>query len=132
MTFKLCRIASVLFIAIVMILIACSAFAAEAYILGDADTDGNVTVIDATLIQTKLAGLPAGGSYSAAAADVDGNGRVEIFDATYIQRWVAEMDTPYQIGSEINHNQPTVAPSTVPPTQWSTDAEGWGHQIFRP
>ena len=70
------------------------------YILGDADTDGEVTIIDATVIQRKLVNLPVP-AFNEQAADVDGEG-MDITDATIIQRYTAEFDVPYDIGERIS------------------------------
>lgn len=67
------------------------------YIIGDADSDGDVTVIDVTLIQRKLASFPISGTFSDQAADVDGDGDVTVLDATFIQRFLADMEVPYPI-----------------------------------
>ena len=58
------------------------------YVLGDADDDGELSILDATAIQRKLAGLPTD-RFNAAAADVDGDKEVSILDATSIQRKLA-------------------------------------------
>ncbi|MBQ3286063.1 MAG: dockerin type I repeat-containing protein [Ruminococcus sp.] len=120
MTFRLRIAASILFAAVVL-MIAGTAAAAESNILGDADGDGEVTIIDATAVQVKLANQSVSGFFEQN-ADVDKNGRIESIDVTYIQRYLNELDPPYPIGV-----QPTAAP-----TQSSTDAEGWGNQIYRP
>ncbi|MBQ3285943.1 MAG: dockerin type I repeat-containing protein [Ruminococcus sp.] len=61
--------------------------------IGDADQDGFVTIMDATLIQKNLANmhnseLSEDQSYL---ADVDKNERIETIDATLIQRYLANM-----------------------------------------
>ena len=70
------------------------------YLLGDADGDGNVTSLDATVIQRKIAGLKYN-SFCRKAADVDHDGTASIVDATYIQRHLAKIDTPYLIGVQM-------------------------------
>lgn len=132
MTFRQSRIKTVLFSAAVLLLTVTVAFA-SGIILGDADGDRTVTIIDATLVQRKLADIPVSADFSEKAADVNGSGDIDITDATFIQRWLAEIRTPYDIGLEIA--EPTEAPTeppTEPPTQWPTDDEGWGHIIIRP
>ena len=88
-----------------------SATESTGYILGDADGDGEVTVIDATWIQRSLAQMAVSPSYNEKAADVDGDGEVTIIDATWIQRYLALMTVPYAIdelvGNEITN--PTFA-----------------------
>ena len=67
------------------------AFGADSgFLLGDADQDGNVTILDATAIQRWLAQLKVL-SFHEAAADTDSSGDVDITDATHIQRYVAGM-----------------------------------------
>lgn len=125
MTSKLCVVVSIVLIAAVM-MFAGTAAAAEEILLGDVDSDENVTIMDASFVQRKLTGLRIDGSFSEPAADVDGNGIIEIIDATYIQRYISDIETPYPIAV-----RPTVPP-TEPPTQRPTDSEGWGQDIFRP
>lgn len=74
---------------------------ASGYILGDADGDGKVTVIDATVIQRYLAGLSVPDTFNYQAACVSGE-KLSILDATYIQRYLAEFDVPYAIGETVN------------------------------
>ena len=59
----------------------------EDVMIGDADLDGEVTILDATTIQRHLVGLPVE-NFSEAAADADGDGEVTILDATTIQRYL--------------------------------------------
>ena len=67
------------------------------YILGDADSDGIVTILDATWIQRALAGIGAPADFNEAAADVDGDESVTILDVTYIQRYLVGVAVPYAI-----------------------------------
>ena len=73
--------------------------ASGAYLLGDADGDGAVTILDATAIQRHLADLPT--AFCAAAADVDGEDGVTIIDANYLQRWLAGLPSNDEIGQVI-------------------------------
>ena len=66
------------------------------YILGDADGDGAVSILDATCIQRRLVNLPVA-SFVERAADVDGDG-LNILDATQVQRYLAGFQNPYGIG----------------------------------
>ena len=70
-------------------------------ILGDVDEDGEVSIIDATLIQRHLAEIPVY-AYNEAAADIDGDGSVSIIDVTYIQRYLAQLVCPTGIGEPIS------------------------------
>ncbi len=66
---------------------------------GDADGDGEVTLMDATQVQYHIISAKAGADEKALMyADVDKNGSLEIVDSTFIQRWVAEIPIPYDIG----------------------------------
>ena len=81
--------------------------------LGDADRDGDVTVMDATRIQRFLAELCDidGKDFSGAAltedqlliSDADEDGDVSVMDATAIQRFMADLPTHEGIGEDIYH-----------------------------
>lgn len=126
MNFKLYKIKAVLLCAVILTIIGTMTVFAEntsgdasaGNKLGDADSDGKVTINDVTCIQTSIAELPLSGGISQLSADVDGNGEIEISDATLIQQWLAEMVTPYSIGED--------------PTQPLTDEKGWETKIFSP
>lgn len=66
------------------------------YLLGDADTDGYITILDATTIQRVLADYDAK-SFDEKAANVTGEG-LNIVDATLIQRYLAEIPISYAVG----------------------------------
>ena len=69
-------------------------------IRGDVNGDGAVTIIDAVLIQRRLAGLDAA-TYNERCADADGDGEITILDATCIQRWLADYPAPDGFGEAI-------------------------------
>ncbi|MBQ3265478.1 MAG: hypothetical protein IJH07_06845 [Ruminococcus sp.] len=58
-------------------------------LLGDVDGDGDVTIIDATLIQRHLAGITIPFEFNETVADVDKDGSATIIDVTVLQRWLA-------------------------------------------
>ena len=60
----------------------------DARLLGDADMDGSVTILDATCIQRYLAELET--KIDLSASDIFGDG-VDILDATAIQRFLADL-----------------------------------------
>ena len=72
--------------------------AAETYMIGDVDGDNEVTILDATALQRRLADIPTK-SYNEKAADVDGEAGVSILDATAIQRWLAGFPGHESIGT---------------------------------
>ena len=82
--------------------------AAGTYIRGDADGDGDVSVIDATAILRKLADIPIP-YIDMRAADVDGSG-LDATDATRIQRYLAGMRNDCRIGETFAIPDPTVPP----------------------
>ena len=78
-----------------------SAQAVAPTILGDADSDGIVTIFDVTWIQRLLLDMKVPETFSETAADADADGEISIIDATWIQRWLSGMKTPHSIGEEI-------------------------------
>ena len=76
----------------------------EQILLGDTDSDGEVTILDATAIQRQLAELPTE-AFSVQAADADEDGEVTILDATAVQRYLAELETAPNIGEPISQYQ---------------------------
>ncbi len=69
-------------------------------ILGDVDSDKEVTVVDATYIQRHVADLP-NHTFNELAADTDRDGNITILDATYVQRHIADLSAPAGIGKLI-------------------------------
>ena len=86
-----------------------SVCATEQYLLGDADGDGKVMIVDCTLIQRDIVGLAEIESYNRCAADVDSDGEICILDATAIQRYLAEMNDNYPIGEYISDSGSTLS-----------------------
>ncbi len=68
----------------------------KGYVIGDANSDGTVSIMDATAIQQKLANLSIT-DFDEQAADVNNDG-LNIIDATAIQLYLAHYDNPYNIG----------------------------------
>lgn len=71
-------------------------------ILGDADGDGSVSIIDVTMIQRKLADLEVDNPEN---VDILGDvtrDELDIVDATCIQRYLAEFENIYKIGLKID------------------------------
>ena len=77
------------------------------HIIGDADGDGAVTVLDATRIQRVLAGYDSNEKAKAERFAALSDGVLSILDATSIQRWLAGFTTPYAIGSFFPANRAT-------------------------
>ncbi len=87
-------------------------------LLGDADLDNWVSVMDATLIQLHIAQLNTLSADGKIAADVDGDTKITVIDATIIQQWLSELNDKYPIGEPIGGVvEPTVPfPTTPTPT----------------
>lgn len=60
-----------------------------AYLIGDADTDGEVSILDATAIQLHIADIQHISDLGLLAADADRDGDVSVLDATQIQLYIA-------------------------------------------
>ncbi len=63
------------------------------YLKGDANEDGEVTVIDATLVQQFVAQIVTLGDLNFDNSDVDGDKDLSVMDATLIQRFVAKLES---------------------------------------
>ena len=77
------------------------------YMIGDADGDGAVTIIDVTVIQRVLASIEVAG-FNETAADIDNSG-LDIIDVTWIQRYLAGLGDPYGIGEIVSDTTGTVS-----------------------
>lgn len=77
----------------------------EGFILGDANLDGDINILDATHIQKMIVSLIESTDESNAAADVNGDNSVDIADATLIQKYCVGLINSF-VGSE-----PTTEPS---------------------
>jgi len=86
----------------------CSSFEAEdiqpvgdsdAYLVGDANANGEIEIIDVTVISRYIAGFSVS-VIDLDAADSDTDGSLSIIDATIIQRYLAEIDAyaTYYVG----------------------------------
>ncbi len=89
-------------------------------IFGDADGNGDVNIVDATITQQHVANLVAEGDIYLDLADCDTNEGITIIDATTIQRCVAHLENCGEAGKVVEYT-PTVPP-TSEPTQKPTTA----------
>ncbi len=71
----------------------------SSYIIGDADSDDELSVMDATIIQRTIASIPET-KFDRIAADADCDSGVTIFDATCIQMQIADLRMTY-VGERI-------------------------------
>ena len=81
-------------------------------LLGDADRDGAVCIIDVTAAQRYLAAERSLNDLSPLLADADGDGKVTILDATYVQRYLAGLDAPKGIGESVGVRSVIAAQTT--------------------
>ena len=99
---------------IIMVAAMCTSLSTSAiskWYRGDADNDGQVAILDATLIQRKLGGLSTGKKFYEEAADVDDNG-LDISDATWIQRYLSGIgDNPHKINDLVDPYELPVVPN---------------------
>lgn len=68
-----------------------SLYVISADVFGDTDSDGEVSIMDATAIQLHIAKISSLSTHQINNADTDGDGEVSIMDATEIQLFVAEL-----------------------------------------
>lgn len=73
----------------------------RSFILGDANRDSKVTIVDTGCIQEYITYLLPDESIDIVSTDVDEDGYTTIIDVTFIQRYLAEKYTPYPIGKTI-------------------------------
>ena len=90
------------------------------YVMGDADGNGRVSILDATCIQKHIVELIKLTGKDLAAADINGDGLISILDVTLMQNWIVgnENDRDYKIGelvqTEVIPTQPETQPTTEP------------------
>lgn len=103
----------------VVLSVCCFAADTEPYLLGDADGNGDVDVVDSVKVLrvTILIDTDPDGSV-ARRADVNGDG-LDTVDATFIQRFSTHIPTPYPIGEWVYPEQPSEQ-ATEKPTQKPT------------
>ena len=135
-----------LFCVIISIAASSSALTAEAQVsdepaprlLGDANSDGSVNILDVTAMQKLLCGKRSAADIDLLAADVDENRRVEIFDVTCIQRRLADLDAAGNIGADMSARLRTGKPvsgetgAKTATFYWSPpEVEADGYAVFQ-
>lgn len=92
------RITSIFLLLTLIILSTVTALATER-LRGDTDGDGQVTILDATVIQRVLASMIEDtDGHILRYGDIDGGG-LSIMDVTLIQRYLVQIDDGYPIGN---------------------------------
>lgn len=100
------------------------ASSAGSYLLGDTDGDGDVTILDATLVQRIIAKMVTDndGSYTMR-GDVDGDGDLSSNDVTLLMRYNAKLKTYFSIGEKVTApTEPATQAITEAPTNPETHA----------
>ncbi len=84
---------------------------------GDVDGDGDITIVDATLIQKHIVQLETLSADKQILADVDNDNTISVVDATLIQKYIVQLDDWGRTGEVYQAEQPTTAePTTAEPT----------------
>ncbi len=82
--------------------------------MGDVDLDGEVTILDATVIQRVLVEMiEDSDGHILRYGDIDGGG-LSIMDVTFIQRYLAQMDDGYPISEIVDEDPQPTEPDTAP------------------
>lgn len=96
---------------------------------GDVNGDGDITVVDATLVQKHVVQLETLSADKQILADVNGDNTISVVDATLIQKYVVRLEDWGRTGDVYQAEQPTTPepttaePTTVKPTAQPTTAE---------
>ena len=104
----------------------------DTLLLGDANLDSDVSILDATAIQMHIARLITFSAEALLCAEVTGDNDLSILDATAIQMHIAKLTTIEGLGEPINGGEePTVPVETKTITLNDTDAfEGGEIYVF--
>lgn len=98
-------------------------------VYGDVNGDGDITVVDATLVQKHVVQLETLSADKQILADVNGDNTISVVDATLIQKYVVHLKDWGRTGDVYQAEQPTTPepttaePTTVKPTAQPTTAE---------
>lgn len=64
----------------------------EIFPIGDVNSDGDISVVDATLVQKYIVGLEKLTDLQKKSAEVNGDGEISVVDATLIQKYIVGLD----------------------------------------
>lgn len=98
-------------------------------VYGDVNGDGDITVVDATLVQKHVVQLETLSADKQILADVNEDNTISVVDATLIQKYVVRLEDWGRTGDVYQAEQPTTPeptsaePTTVKPTAQPTTAE---------
>lgn len=98
-------------------------------VYGELNGDGDITIVDATLVQKHVAQLETLSADKQILADVNGDNTISVVDATLIQKYIVQLKDWGRTGDVYQAEQPTTPepttaePTTVKPTAQPTTAE---------
>ena len=98
-------------------------------VYGDVNGDGDITIVDATLVQKHVAQLETLSADKQILADVNEDNTISVVDATLIQKYIVQLKDWGRTGDVYQAEQPTTPepttaePTTVKPTAQPTTAE---------
>lgn len=98
-------------------------------VYGEVNGDGDITIVDATLVQKHVAQLETLSADKQILADVNGDNTISVVDATLIQKYIVNLKDWGRTGDVYQAEQPTTPepttaePTTVKPTAQPTTAE---------
>lgn len=98
-------------------------------VYGDVNGDGDITVVDATLVQKHVVQLETLSADKQILADVNGDNTISVVDATLIQKYIVQLKDWGRTGDVYQAEQPTTPEpttaesTTVKPTAQPTTAE---------
>lgn len=64
----------------------------EIFLIGDVNSDGDISVVDATLVQKYIVGLEKLTDLQKKSAEVNGDGEISVVDATLIQKYIVGLE----------------------------------------
>lgn len=86
-------------------------------VYGDVNGDGDITVVDATLVQKHVVQLETLSADKQILADVNGDNTISVVDATLIQKYIVHLKDWGRTGDVYQAEQPTTPePTTAEPT----------------
>lgn len=86
-------------------------------VYGDVNGDGDITVVDATLVQKHVVQLETLSADKQILADVNGDNTISVVDATLIQKYIVQLEDWGRTGDVYQAEQPTTPkPTTAEPT----------------
>lgn len=98
-------------------------------VYGEVNGDGDITAVDATLVQKHVVQLETLSADKQILADVNGDNTISVVDATLIQNYIVQLEDWGRTGDVYQAEQPTTPepttaePTTVKPTAQPTTAE---------